>query len=45
MSVRERILIIRLLEHIAKHPEFAAVLGVEVVLDPTCPVCETKAGR
>ncbi len=45
MSVRERILIIRLLEHLAKHPEFAAALGIEVVLDPTCPVCETKAGR
>lgn len=42
MSVRERILTIRLLEHLAKHPEFAAALGVEVVLDPECPVYEAE---
>ena len=34
MSVRERILTIRLLERIAKHPKYAADLGVEAVFDP-----------
>ena len=42
MSVRERILTIRLLEHLARHPEFAAALGVEVVPDPKCPVHEAE---
>lgn len=43
MSVRERILTIRLLEHIAKHPEFVAALGVEVIPDPKRPVHEAEA--
>lgn len=35
MSVRERILTIRLLTYIARHPEFAAALGIEVTTAPS----------
>lgn len=34
MSVRERILTIRLLTYIARHPEFAAALGIEAIIAP-----------
>lgn len=34
MSVRERILTIRLLERITKHPKYAVALGVEAIFDP-----------
>lgn len=37
MSVRERILTIRLLEYIARHPEFAAALGIKLITAPPGP--------
>lgn len=41
LSVKERILTIRLLEHIAKQPAFADVLGVTVIQNPICPAGKT----
>ena len=43
LSVKERILTIRLLEHIAKQPVFADVLGITVPQNPLCPANETDA--
>lgn len=43
MSAKERVLTIRLLEHIAKQPAFADVLGVTVIQNQLCPAGKTDA--
>lgn len=42
MSVKERILTVRLLEKIAKQPEYADELGIAVVCDPPRPADRTE---
>lgn len=43
MSVRERILAIRIAEAISKHPEIAEELGISAELVPCAAVC-TETG-
>ena len=39
MSVKERILTIRLLARITEQPDFADTLGIEVICKPPCQAC------